>query len=126
MTNETCNTNRRQCPEVGDFARPTCSPVSENGGILANYSRATNKPANSTVSHIGPDTEPATLGPALLRVEEAAEYLRVSKNYLDKLRVSGGGPAFVRLGRRKVIYRIEDLNSWVATRVYGSTTEYTD
>lgn len=126
MTNETCNTNRRQCPEAGDLARPTGSPVSENGGVVAESSRATNKPTNSTVSHFGPDVEAAVFLPAFLTVVEAAEYLRVSKNYLDKLRVSGGGPDFARLGRRKVIYRIENLDRWVAARVYGSTTEYTD
>ena len=51
------------------------------------------------------DSEPPQAAPALFTVMEAAEYLRVSKNYLDKLRVSGGGPVFVRLGRRKVLYR---------------------
>jgi excisionase family DNA binding protein len=60
----------------------------------------------------------------LLTVPEAAEYLRVSKNYLDKLRVSGGGPPFVRFGRRKVLYRLEDLKKWVEQRLHNSTSEY--
>jgi len=33
---------------------------------------------------------------------EAAAYLRVSKSYLDKLRVYGGGPNFLRFGKRSV------------------------
>ena len=59
-----------------------------------------------------------------LTVPQAAEYLRVSKNYLDKLRVSGRGPAFVRLGRRKVLYRKSDLDEWVGERIYASTSQY--
>ena len=59
-----------------------------------------------------------------LSVEQAADYLRVSKNYLDKLRVSGNGPAFVRLGRRKVLYREFDLDKWVEERIYASTSQY--
>jgi hypothetical protein len=33
-----------------------------------------------------------------LTPREAAGYLRVSKSYLDKLRVYGGGPTFLRFG----------------------------
>ncbi len=59
-----------------------------------------------------------------LTVPEAADYLRCSKNYLDKLRVSGGGPEFFRLARKKVVYRKDHLEAWMADRRYGSTTEY--
>ena len=59
-----------------------------------------------------------------LTVEQAADYLRASKNYLDKLRVSGMGPLFVRLGRRKVLYRTSDLDKWVEERIYASTSQY--
>ena len=59
-----------------------------------------------------------------LTVVEAAAYLRVSKNYLDKLRVTGGGPEFFRLGRKKVVYHKAHLDAWMAARRYGSTTEY--
>ena len=59
-----------------------------------------------------------------LTVEYAADYLRVSKNYLDKLRVSGMGPSFIRLGRRKVLYRMSDLDRWVEERIYASTSQY--
>lgn len=59
-----------------------------------------------------------------LTVEQAADYLCVSKNYLDKLRVSGMGPPFIRLGRRKVLYRTSDLDRWVEERIYASTSQY--
>ena len=60
----------------------------------------------------------------LLTPAEAAAYLRCSKSYLDKLRVYGGGPTFLRLGKRKILYRKPDLYLWVAERSFGSTSEY--
>jgi len=69
------------------------------------------------------DSQETTNSPYLV-VEQAADHLRVSKNYLDKLRVSGKGPRFVRLGRRKVLYRKSDLDKWVEERIYASTTQY--
>jgi excisionase family DNA binding protein len=63
-------------------------------------------------------------GANLLTVKEAAAHLRVSKSYLDKLRVYGGGPPFLRLGVRKIVYRRTDLDAWAAARRFGSTSEY--
>lgn len=71
-----------------------------------------------------PDARPDASGQQLMTVVEAADYLRVSKNYLDKLRVMGGGPDFARLGRRKVLYRRHDLDAWVAGRIFASTAQY--
>ena len=59
-----------------------------------------------------------------LTTPEAAAYLRVSKSYLDKLRVYGGGPKFLRFGKRKVLYRKSDLDAWAAQHRFGSTSEY--
>ncbi len=60
----------------------------------------------------------------LLTPAEAAVCLRCSKSYLDKLRVYGGGPRFLRLGKRKILYRKPDLDLWAAGRSFGSTSEY--
>ena len=62
----------------------------------------------------------------LLTSKEAAAYLRVSKSYLDKLRVYGGGPVFIRLGKRKILYRKSALDFWAGQRRFGSTSEYRD
>jgi excisionase family DNA binding protein len=59
----------------------------------------------------------------LLTVQEAADYLRLSKSFLDKLRVYGGGPTFQRLGRA-IRYLKSDLHAWAAQRRFGSTSEY--
>jgi excisionase family DNA binding protein len=60
----------------------------------------------------------------LLTPPEAATYLRVSKSYLDKLRVYGGGPKFLRPGKRKILYRKSELDVWAADRTFTSTSEY--
>lgn len=44
---------------------------------------------------------------------EAAEFLRTKERTLERWRHDGGGPAFIKIGRR-VVYRLEDLDSWVA------------
>ena len=62
----------------------------------------------------------------LLTPREAAAYLRVSKSYLDKLRVYGGGPKFLRPGKRKILYRKSDLDVWAAERTFTTTSEYND
>ena len=60
----------------------------------------------------------------LLTVKEAADLLRCSKSYLDKLRCAGGGPEFVRLGVRKILYRRLDLLTWAKSRRFNSTSQY--
>ncbi len=52
----------------------------------------------------------------------AAEHLGLAESTLEKLRVTGGGPVFCKLGRR-VIYLAADLDAWVASRRVGSTSE---
>jgi len=50
-----------------------------------------------------------------LRVRQAAEYVGLSKSALDKYRHYGVGPTYIKLGR-SVIYRVEDLDAWVASK----------
>jgi len=61
----------------------------------------------------------------LLTPQEAADDRRVSKSYLDKLRVHGGGPKFLRFGR-KILYPKTELDLWASERLFGSTSEYRD
>ena len=58
-----------------------------------------------------------------LTPKQAGGYLHVSKSYLDKLRVYGGGPNFLRFGR-KILYRKSELNRWAAERSFNSTSAY--
>jgi excisionase family DNA binding protein len=58
-----------------------------------------------------------------VRVTEAAAYLSLSINTLNKWRTQGRGPRFVKLGR-SVCYRREDLDTWLMQQSRGSTSEY--
>jgi len=59
----------------------------------------------------------------LLTTKEAAEYLNCSKSWLEKGRWAGYGPQYIKLGR-KVLYPIEDIQTWLGEHRYKSTVEY--
>ena len=61
--------------------------------------------------------------PPRLRTTEAASYMGVSESYLNKLRVYGGGPQFLKMGKR-VSYDKSDLDVWMTARKRHSTSEY--
>lgn len=56
-----------------------------------------------------------------LSTEEAGEYLHLSPKTLETMRSRGGGPPYVKLGRR-VLYRKRDLEEWLASKVRLSTS----
>jgi predicted DNA-binding transcriptional regulator AlpA len=57
-----------------------------------------------------------------LKTNAAAAYCGSSASTFEKLRLTGGGPAFIKLGRR-VVYRIEDLDAWLAENRRRSTSD---
>lgn len=59
-----------------------------------------------------------------LNTEEAARYLRLAASTLNKMRLTGGGPTFIKLGPRRVVYSMADLNRWLVARRRRSTSEY--
>ena len=59
---------------------------------------------------------------AFLTVREAAAHLKLSKSLLDKLRLTGGGPAYMKLGSRRVVYDVGDLNAWAAKSRRANTS----
>lgn len=66
-------------------------------------------------------------GNRLLTTVEAARYLRVSVQWLEKMRVyglkNGTPPPHVRLGRF-VKYRLSDLDAYIERNLARSTSEY--
>lgn len=58
----------------------------------------------------------------MLRTPDAAAYCGISKSTLDKYRITGQGPAYIKLGRA-VVYDISDLNRWLVERKVRSTSE---
>ncbi len=62
-----------------------------------------------------------------LTSEEAAAFLKLSRQTLDRLRVTGEGPRFTKSSpskNGKVIYRKSDLIKWLDSRSFRSTSEY--
>jgi excisionase family DNA binding protein len=57
-----------------------------------------------------------------LRVKPAAEYLGVGVSTLNKLRISGGGPSYSKLGAT-VLYDAADLDAWAEARKVCSTSQ---
>jgi hypothetical protein len=58
---------------------------------------------------------------ALLTQREAAMALRCSERTLERLRLTGNGPRYVKTTRR-VLYREADLEAWVASKLKTSTS----
>jgi excisionase family DNA binding protein len=58
----------------------------------------------------------------LLTVGEVAELLRCSKSSLDKWRLAGDGPRFVRVGSR-IRYRTSAIADFIERRTHSSTSE---
>lgn len=62
----------------------------------------------------------------LLDTVSVAEIIGLAPATLAKLRVFGGGPPFVKLGRR-VLYSESELKAWIEVRPrFHNTTEVTE
>lgn len=59
---------------------------------------------------------------SLLNQREVATRLRLSPRTLERFRLSGEGPKFVKAGRR-VLYRQTDLDAWINSRIRTSTSD---
>ena len=57
-----------------------------------------------------------------LNTKEAAKHLNLSKNTLERMRVRGDGPQYVKLARA-VRYRVTDLDEFMREMVVSSTSE---
>lgn len=59
----------------------------------------------------------------LLNTTQAAEFLSVSKAFLERDRWAGARIPFVRIGARAVRYRQQDLEAFLESRVRHSTSQ---
>lgn len=72
-----------------------------------------------------PDAPAAASPPSrLLPTRDAAFYLSLAEKTLRNLRSRGGGPPFIRLLSGRIAYRVSDLDAWVSSRQFQSTSEY--
>ena len=60
----------------------------------------------------------------ILKTHDAAEYCGSSASTFEKLRLTGGGAVYSKIGRR-VVYCTEDLDAWLASRRRRSTSDTT-
>ncbi len=60
--------------------------------------------------------------PDILTTQEAAQHLGLAVSTLNKWRVYGSGPKFIKLGRA-VRYRLKDLETFMTTRTKLSTSQ---
>ncbi len=58
----------------------------------------------------------------LLTALDAAEILHVSPKTLERWRLEGFGPSWIRAGR-KPLYRLSDLIDWLDANTVNSTSE---
>ena len=56
-----------------------------------------------------------------LRAPDAARYLGVSKSLLAKMRIYGGGPKYMKLGR-VVLYDVRDIEDWCKNQRVENTS----
>jgi molybdenum cofactor biosynthesis enzyme MoaA len=53
---------------------------------------------------------------------EVSAYVRLAVQTLAKLRVTGGGPSYVK-PRRRILYKRADVQAWLDARVRTSTSD---
>jgi predicted DNA-binding transcriptional regulator AlpA len=58
----------------------------------------------------------------VISASAAAKIIGLSPSTLAKLRLTGNGPIYCKLGRR-VVYRREDLEAWLESRVARNTSD---
>jgi predicted DNA-binding transcriptional regulator AlpA len=58
----------------------------------------------------------------VLSTDRAAARLGLGRSTLEKWRLLGVGPKFIRLGTRRVGYEKNDLDDWIASRPRRAST----
>lgn len=59
----------------------------------------------------------------LVNTKQAAQYLGVSKAFLERDRWAGAKVPFIKVGSRAVRYRVSDLDAYLESRVRRSTSD---
>lgn len=60
--------------------------------------------------------------PEYIDTADAATMIGLKKTTLQTYRSRGGGPRFVKAGRR-VLYKLEELRAWMDARLVTNTSE---
>ena len=58
-----------------------------------------------------------------MTTRQTAEHLGVSTSWLEKMRVSGFGPPYFKPSERRILYRHDEIDAWLAQYRKTSTSE---
>lgn len=59
----------------------------------------------------------------LYSTKRTSNYTGLTTGALQKHRTNGTGPQFIKVGKRRVAYRLSDIRSWLDGRVATSTAD---
>ncbi len=62
----------------------------------------------------------------LLTPQESADFLSLTRRFLEVRRLRGDGPPYIKISERCVRYRLSDLENWVDDRRRTSTADTGD
>jgi predicted DNA-binding transcriptional regulator AlpA len=62
----------------------------------------------------------------ILRGRDAANYLQISLRTLDGWRIKGGGPRYIKLKNKIILYRLADLDEWLTSQERNHTHDTGD
>ena len=68
------------------------------------------------------DARPGASGSEMFTTPEAASYVKMAVQTLERFRLTGEGPMFAKLGG-SVRYRRCDLDAWIESRLVSSTSQ---
>jgi hypothetical protein len=74
------------------------------------------------LGHWSQSSDPQESAMQTLNVIQAATYSNLSKSSLNKLRVYGGGPLYIKVGAR-VVYDRVDLDTWLIGKKVANTSQ---
>jgi predicted DNA-binding transcriptional regulator AlpA len=58
-----------------------------------------------------------------ISVSAAAAYTGLAESTLNKLRMTGAGPRFLKISARRIAYDTADLDEWLASKRRRSTSD---
>jgi predicted DNA-binding transcriptional regulator AlpA len=67
--------------------------------------------------------QPMSVIKRVLRTRQAAEHVGLSASTLEKFRLRGNGPPYLKAGPKIVVYRVEDLDAWLDANRRRSTSD---
>ena len=114
----------QDAPEKNKYPSTPHNLPSTTGWNRPFRTRAINNKQNlQTISSLLNKKEELAMPSNTLKTKEAAEYLGVSKAFLERDRWAGARVPFIKMGARAVRYRIEDLDKYIESRIRTSTSQ---